>query len=61
MVEKYGIFLLNGTNHGYGTTPAIGVTKLHIGDFDTVEEAAEYIRRHPITPAHFIMQFWIEG
>jgi hypothetical protein len=29
MVEKYGIFLVDWTNHGYGTTPAIDVTKLH--------------------------------
>lgn len=61
MVEKYGIFLVNGTNHRYGDTPAIGITKLHIADFDTLEEAAAYIREHQITPQHFVMQYWVVG
>ncbi len=59
MTVKYGIFLANGTNHGYGTNAAIGITMLHIGDFDSPEEAADYIRENPITPQHLIMQYWI--
>ena len=60
MTEKYGIFLANGTHHNYGTTAAISITKLHIADFDSPEEAAEYIKNNPITPTHFIMSYWIE-
>jgi len=52
---KYGIFLVNGTPHGYDETPATGLTKLHIADFNSLENAAEYIRVYPITPPHFIM------
>lgn len=61
MVEKYGIFLINGGQHGYGETPAIGITKLHIGDLDSLEEAADYIREHRITIPYIIMQYWVAG
>lgn len=59
MMEKYGIFLLNGANQNYGTIPCIGLTKLYIGDFDTLEDAAAYIRANRITLPHFIMQYWV--
>ena len=43
MTEKYGIFLENGDHHNYGTTVTVSIPKLFIGDFDSPEDATEYI------------------
>jgi len=59
MIEKFGIFLVCGTNVGIGNTPAIAISKLQIGDFATLEDAASYLRTHQINPPHFIMQYWV--
>jgi hypothetical protein len=56
---KYGIFLASGPNSNYAGVPIIGLAKLHIGDFDTLEDAEEYLKENQITPQHFIMQFWV--
>jgi hypothetical protein len=57
-MEKYGIFLINGPHSQYGTTPTIGLSKLHIADFESVEDAAKYIRENQIQVQCIILQYW---
>ena len=61
MKEKFGIFLVNGINHNYGNRTAIGITKLHVGDFESPDDAMQYLKENPIVVQHIIMQYWMES
>lgn len=59
MTAKYGIFLGTGIPSPYGQLcDTREISKMIIEDFETLDEARDYIEKNGIRGNCFILQYW---
>jgi len=59
MESKFGIFLVNGDARPNGAQRnTVGISKLLVQEFDTPEEAKEFLEKEGINAQYLILEYW---
>lgn len=62
MERKYGIFMLIGESTRFGDLTGAGLVKMNLSDFNSEQEAIDYINEEKIIPSNqrFLILSFIE-